>query len=136
MEFTGKEGSAMVGSTVLEITGWSASPVASEHRTDDTGTAGYSDRVTGIRDCKFTIEINIDLATNLFDTPAIVPGATLSSVKLFYQGTTGAHFDFPSAKVLETPVTSKVDDLTKMTITCANKGAFTMPTGTAVANVP
>lgn len=139
-EITGKTGLATLlsgtNTHTLNITGWSVDPTALEHRTDNTGGSGYSDRVTSILDCKFTINANIDAGDNLFDSPpAIIAGATLSTVKLYYQGTNSGYFSFPSAKVLGVPVESKVDDLTKWTINCANKGTFSYPTGTFTASV-
>lgn len=140
-ELTGKTGSCTITSgtnpaTVLNITGWSVDPKATEHRTDNTGGSGFSDRITGIRDCTFTIEANYDAAANLFDdSPGIREGSTITTVKLYLQGTNNAYWSFPSAKVLGIPMTSKVDDLTKYTINCANKGTFSAPTGTFTASL-
>jgi hypothetical protein len=138
-EITGKTGLATVAqgtnTHTLNITGWSVTPNAMEHRTDNTGGNGYSDRVTSILDCKFTINANIDSQDNLFDTPTIVAGANLIGLKLYLQGTNSGFFSIPLAKVTETPIESKVDDLTKWTITGANKGTFSYPTGTFTASV-
>jgi hypothetical protein len=139
-EITGKTGCAVIGNgtntATLNITGWSVDPNAMEHRTDNTGGNGFSDRVTSIRDCKFTITANYDAVANIFDgPPAVREGTTLSGVKLYLQGTNGAYWDFPVAKVLGIPMESKVDDLTKYTLNCANKGTFTAPSGTMTASV-
>ena len=139
-EVTGKTGLVTVANgtttTTLNVTGWSVSPSAMEHRTDNTGGSGFSDRISSIIDCKFTVEANYDSVANVFvGPPVITAGATLTDVKLYMQGTNSGYFYFPSAKVLEVPLASKVDDLTKYTINGANKGTFSYPTGTFTASL-
>lgn len=140
--FSGALGSAQsVSGTNSAVThaidGWEVNPDAAEHRSDNTGDAGYSNRITGIHNCTFTITLSFDASSNPLDQPVnFKSGQDLNAVKLFLNGTSGAFWLFPTARVLATPMASRVGDgPTKITVNLGNKGTFSTPTGTFSASL-
>jgi hypothetical protein len=137
--FTGISGFAYVGtaSSRVNVTGWEVSPEAAEHRTDDTASNGYATRILGIRNCTFSMTCNFDAANNYLESPeSLGIGQTVNQVKLYLNGTAGTFWSFPTARVISTPMSSRVGDVTTVTINCANDGTFTAPTGTFTASFP
>lgn len=128
--FTGKNGHAAIGATVLKITGWNCDDNADRHDVTNTSSGGHGNIITGVKRCPFTIEMNWDAAANPLDSPpSLGAGSTLSQVKLFLDGATSPFYLFPVAKVLGTPVASTVGDVTKITCNCESDGPYTRPTG-------
>lgn len=128
---SGKASSVSVGgSTVKHGKGWSVEPAGQEVRTDNTSTNGYSDRIVAMKDIKATLEFDWDASDNLMDSPSFAIGQVLTNLYLYLDKVaTGPYWLLPSAIVLTTPMQAKVGDAIKWTVTVANKGAFTAPTG-------
>ena len=132
---SGKNSTFAVNGTSYDGKGWTVDPQAAESRTDNTSDNGYSNRIVNMKDCKFTLEFDWDVSENLMSaTPNLAIGTVLTNVKLFLDeaGSSTCYWSFPSAIVLSTPMQSKVGDTIKWTVNCANKGAFSPPSGTFV----
>lgn len=133
MNFTsGKNSRFGVNAIVYNGKGWSVDPQGSETRVDNTSDNGYSDRIVSIKDCKFTLDFEWDTSVNLMSAaPTLVIGTVLTNVYLYldYAGSTTVAWYLPKAIVLTTPMTAKVGDAIKWTVTGANKGTFSPPSG-------
>src|SRR4051812_27209223 len=122
--FSGKGASYGInGSTYTGNDGWTVEDSPTELRTDNTADAGFSNRIIGSKDATFTIETNWDATANPLDTPYnFYPGAVLTNLKLFLNGTSSPFWLFPSAIVLSVSNPAKVNEKVSVTVKGANKG--------------
>lgn len=131
---TGKSARFGINAVKYDGKGWTVNPAAADLRVDNTSTNGYSDRIPGMRDCTFVVEMDWDASLNILDAaPDMKPGVVLSNTLLYLDDAgSGPNWNFPKALVLSTPMTALVDQVMKITTNCGNKGAFTPPTGSWV----
>lgn len=128
--FVGKDGKATVAGVDVNVEGWSVDPTADEHDVTSTRTAGFGGVITGVKRCKGVLTMSFDAAANPLDNPpALAIGTTVTSVKLYLNGTSNPYWDLPIIKVTGNPMESKVADVTKITINWTADGTFTDPTG-------
>jgi hypothetical protein len=128
--FVGKDGKATVNGTDINVEGWSVSTAADRVDVTSTRTAGYRGIITGIKGLTFSLTLKWDAAANPLDNPpSLVPGTTLSTVRLYLNGTSSPYWSITSAKVLSVTNGSTVADATGLTVECEADGSFTAPTG-------
>jgi hypothetical protein len=120
-----------LASTAYDGKGWSIDPKVEEHRTDNTGGQGFSDRIGGINDCTFVIETDWDADANpMDDPPGLRAGNVLTNLRLhFDEEAASPYWSFPKAIILGTPVNCMIDAVCHITANGANKGIYYRPTG-------
>lgn len=126
----GKLAKTTVNGTDINGDGWSVDPTAERQDVTSTRTGGYRGVITGIRGATFTMTLSWDAAANPMDNPpSLKAGTTLTNVKLYLNDVTSPFWSFPIAKVLGTPMETKVGDTLKLTVNCESDGPFVEPTG-------
>lgn len=131
--FSAKNAKVRIGAIVLTAKKWDVKMSVGDIDVTNFEGAGYSDVIAGIKSAQVTIEVDIDGALNPFDTapsPAMTPGTTLSTVKLYLNDTTAGFWSFPSCLVMDCSNPMDVKAGATCTFTLKNKGTFSAPTGT------
>lgn len=117
--------------TVIVAREWNVDMDADEIDTTNFEGGGFTDRITGNKDCTFTITAHFDSSTNPLDVVGFQPGDNITNVRLYLNSTTSPYWSFPSAKCLKVSLPMKAKDTEGaiLTWTFKNKGTFTAPTG-------
>ena len=142
-----KNAKVFIGNIALVAKKWSVNPIVDELDTTNFEGGGYGDRIGGITDAEYTVELDFNSDLNAITTqytnsfknpPNIVANATLTDVRL-YLGNTGNVvgpspttlgtwcWHFPSSLVLSVPTMAEVRGLVTLTFTAKSKGIYNYP---------
>ncbi len=99
-------------------------------KTTNFESGGFETGITGIRDIKFTIELDDDAAQNTFDVPITVGLIATSTLLLYENGTSSPFWSITNAHFLTVGMRANVEDVMKLTITGSGNGQWIYPTGT------
>lgn len=130
LPFSAKNAKVRVGANTLTAKQWTATPEADELDTTNFEGSGFYECIMGIKKLTVTIDFDVDSAQNHFDTLGFTAGATVSTVKLYWQNTAGPYWDIPTARVKTAPNPMNVKEAGKASVTLICSGTFTSPTGT------
>lgn len=117
-----------VGIATLTAKKWTATPKVDKIDITNFEAAGFFKPLAGIHYLDITIELDIDGQSNPYDA-GFSEGATVASVKLYLNDTTGPYWDVPLFFVESTTSPHDVKQSGQMTITGCASGTFTDPTG-------
>lgn len=128
--YSSKNAKVRYGAVVVTSNAWSVEPTGARLKTTNFESAGYETGITGIRNLKFTIELDDDAAQNTYDIP-IQAGTIGGTNLLLYENlTTGPFWSIGSPHFESVQMKAGVEDTMKLVITGSGNGAWTYPTGT------
>lgn len=118
------------GATVLTAKSWTVTSEADELDTTNFESGGYTEVIGGIKKLTVQIEIDWDSAANPFDSPrSIIPGSTISTVKLYVNDTTGPYWSIPTLFIRSVSNPAEVRQTVRVSINGTGSGSYTLPTG-------
>lgn len=106
------------GSTTLRVRGWRAIPRCEALDVTNSESSGQGEYIAGIKDLDVTITADYYYGDNVYGTWS--PGNTIATVKLYLDGTSGAHWDIPLLYIPDAPNESETRG--KVTVTFNGKG--------------
>lgn len=126
-----KNAAVRVGATVVTAKKWTVSPESEELDTTNFEGIGFYECIGGTKKCNVTIELDDNGAANIFDGGGggLTAGATLSTVKLYLNGTSSPFWLFPSLFIKSPSMDADVKSQMRDTIQAVGTGTFTYPTG-------
>ena len=127
--FSAKNAKVRIGANTLTAKQWTVTPEADELDTTNFEGAGFYEWITGIKKITITIDFDIDAAQNNYSVLGLTAGATVSTLKLYWQNDSGPYWDVPTSRVKTAPNPMNVKEAGKCSVTLIGSGTFTAPTG-------
>jgi len=107
---------------------WEVRPTADALDTTNFEGSGFATWLPGIYQADFTIEADWDSVGDPFTNPPnFVIGSYVTNVKLFTNTLNSAFWSFPTALIIETPMSAAVRETISFTFTCKAHGTFVYP---------
>lgn len=127
-----KNAKVRIGAATFTAKVWNVVNKSDKLDTTNFESGGYETSTFGIESAEVSIEADWDGAANPFDSPpALTPGASVSTVKLYLNDTTGPYWSFPTLNLFEANCTANVRETLKISIKGSGHGTFVRPTGAA-----
>lgn len=131
--YSSKNSKVRIGGITLTANSWSVEPTAARLKTTNFESGGFETGITGIRNIKFTIELDDDAAQNTFDIPIQV-GTISTSPLLLYENAgspvSGPFWSITNPHFETMPMKAGVEDTMKNTYSGSGNGQWIYPTGT------
>jgi hypothetical protein len=116
----------------LPIVGWNVTASVEVLRYKNSLTGNHPAKATTFSDATFSINIDYDDANQPFSSAGLnlVPGATLTNVKLLLDGSAGTkYWSFPTAFVVGTPQSMVREGKITTSLQCEPTGQWAAPAG-------
>lgn len=127
---SGRNCQVRINSTILVAEEWTATPRGDDLDTTNAEGGGYTDQINGCEGLDVSIKGFWDSAQNPTDSPlALTRGATVSTVRIYLNGTSGPNWYMASAYVQACSNPNKVRGRVDFECTLQSKGTFSYPTG-------
>lgn len=128
--FSAKNAKVRIGATVLTAKSWTVTAEADELDVTNFEGNGYTEVIGGVKKLTVQIEIDWDSAANPFDSPrSIIPGSTISTVKLYVNDTTGPYWSIGTLFIRSVSNPMEVRQSARVSINGTGSGSYTLPTG-------
>lgn len=131
--YSSKNARIRIGGVTLTGNNWSVDATGARIKTTHFESGGFETGITGIRNVKFTIELDDDAQQNTFDIP-IQAGTISASPLLLYENTgsslSGPFWSIASPHFETIGMKANVEDVMKLTISGSGNGQWIYPTGT------
>jgi hypothetical protein len=127
--YAAKNAKVRIGAFTITANAWNVDPTAARLKTTNFESAGFEEGITGIRNIKFTIELDDNAAQNTFDIPIKAGTIGTSAILLYENDTTSPFWSITSPHYETLPMKAGVEDSMKLTISGSGNGQWLYPTG-------
>lgn len=128
--YSARNAKIRVNGVTVNAKRWTATPSADLYSTQYSEGAGFETGIFTRKWLDVEIECDDDGAANLYDA-GLVPGATVTNVRLYLNDVAGPYFAIPSMQITSAPMMADAKTTMGVKFTGKAAGSFTLPTGNA-----